>query len=164
MSKLVAVIFDEPLMAEGALDRIRKLEKDKELVVEDACVVERSPEGKVKIAELKDQRAPEGAMKGSFIGLLAGSFLLAPFAGLAVGAGIGALVAKLRDHGIKDSFQKQVAERLKEGRSALVILVDDANADAAVAVGTDFGGELFHADLHPETEKQVRSELDDDET
>ena len=57
------------------------------------------------------------------VGIIAGP--VGVIGGGALGAGLGSLVAKLRDSGFPDEQLKGLGEDLSEGEGALVALVDD---------------------------------------
>jgi uncharacterized membrane protein len=71
-----------------------------------AAVVARREDGKVRFVETNDTTTAQGALQGAGIGALAGllGILFTPVALLAlpIGAGVGALVGKLRDTGFED--------------------------------------------------------------
>ena len=91
------------------------------------AVVNKAPDGKIKFVETKDlstgQGAKVGGLAGAVVGIIAGP--IGVIGGGALGAGVGSLVAKLRDSGFPDEQLKGLGEDLSEGEGALVALVDD---------------------------------------
>jgi uncharacterized membrane protein len=91
------------------------------------AVVNKTADGKIKFVETKDMNTGQGAkvggLAGAVVGIIAGP--IGVIGGGAVGAGIGSLVAKLRDSGFPDDQLKGLGEDLSEGEGALVALVDD---------------------------------------
>ena len=91
------------------------------------AVVQKTTDGKIKFVETKDMNAGQGAkvggLAGAVVGIIAGP--IGVIGGGAVGAGIGSLVAKIRDSGFPDEQLKGLGEDLSEGEGALVALVDD---------------------------------------
>ena len=100
-----------------------------------AAVVSRRADGKVKFSETNDTTTAEGAWRGAGIGALAGllGILFTPVAllGLPIGAGVGALVGKLRDTGFEDDDLKALGADLDTGRSAIVMTVEMDDVDKA---------------------------------
>jgi uncharacterized membrane protein len=97
------------------------------------ALVNKTPDGKIKLVESKDMHGGQGAMTGGAIGAVVG-ILAGPvgvIGGGAIGAGIGALTAKLRDSGFPDAQLKGLGEDLTPGGAAVVALVDDDAVDKA---------------------------------
>jgi uncharacterized membrane protein len=98
-------------------------------------VVEKEAGGKVRWAETHDAGAAEGAMVGFGFGAVAGliGFMLGPIAllGAPIGAGIGALVAKLKDSGFEDEDLSALGEDLGPGEAALVAVISAAQVEKA---------------------------------
>src|ERR1700752_3854153 len=114
MSNLVVFDFDGIHTADEVLNKLRSLQKEYLIDLEDACVVEREKGGKVHIKQavnLAATGAAVGGMRGVLWGTLIGLLFLNPLAGMAIGgitgAGAGALSASLADYGIRDDFIKK---------------------------------------------------------
>jgi uncharacterized membrane protein len=88
------------------------------IVVDDAAVLVRRPDGKPKIKQAHNL-VGAGALGGAFWGMLIGLLFLAPWLGLAIGAGMGALGGKLAGTGIDKKFIEDVSAAIKPGGSAL---------------------------------------------
>src|SRR5262245_32690977 len=89
MSNLVVFDFDGIHTADEVLNKLRSLQKDYLIDLEDACVVERGKDGKVHIKQavnLASFGASAGGMKGALWGTLIGMLFMNPLAGMAVGA------------------------------------------------------------------------------
>ena len=108
-----------------------------------AAVVEKEAGGKVRWAETHDAGAAEGAMVGFGFGAVAGliGFMLGPIAllGAPIGAGIGALVAKLKDSGFEDDDLSALGEDLGPGEAALVAVISAAQVEKARRCSTRSG-------------------------
>ena len=107
MSELVVLDFDGIGTADEVLTKLRGLQKEHLIDLEDACVVVHTDTGKVQIKQainLASVGAASGASTGMLIGALAGLLMLNPLAGMAVGglagAGFGALSGRMADYGI----------------------------------------------------------------
>jgi uncharacterized membrane protein len=89
--------------------------------VGNAAVLHVKPDGKVKFVETRDWGAGRGALVGGVIGIIGGPI------GILAGGSVGALAAKLRDSGFKNSQLEELGKSLGPNGSAVVI---DIAADA----------------------------------
>ena len=84
------------------------------------AVVSKGVDGKIKFVETKDlstgQGAKVGGLAGGVVGIIAGP--IGVIGGGAVGAGIGSLVAKLRDSGFPDASHWSTTTGLRRRRSS----------------------------------------------
>ena len=128
MRKLIAVTYDTEFKAEEVRLQFLKMQKSYLVSLEDAVVVEKKQNGKVKLHQMYNLTA-SGAVGGGFWGVLIGLIFMNPLLGLVVGAGAGAVAGALSDVGINDDFMKQLAEKLTPGTSALFVLVDSDLTD-----------------------------------
>lgn len=117
MRKLIAVTYDTEFKAEEVRLQFLKMQKSYLVSLEDAVVVEKKQNGKVKLHQMYNLTA-SGAVGGGFWGVLIGLIFMNPLLGLVVGAGAGAVAGALSDVGINDDFMKQLAEKLTPGTSA----------------------------------------------
>ena len=93
-----------------------------------SAVVIRTDDGKVRFIETHDSTAAQGAVKGFGFGAIAGfvGILFGPVGllGAPIGAGVGALLGKLRDTGFEDDALKELGADLASGTSALIATID----------------------------------------
>jgi uncharacterized membrane protein len=124
--------FDSPDGAEKGLELAGSLQKKRLLELLDAAVVT-WPKGKKKpkTRHVGDSTCV-GAWDGAFWGLLFGWLFFVPFLGAAFGAAVGALSAHFADYGIGRDFLEQVRGKVKEGTSALFLLLGQVTADRVV--------------------------------
>ena len=131
-SSLVVLKFDTPEGADKGLELAQSLQKQQLLQLLDAAIVT-WPKGKKKP---KTRHGGDvtcaGAWYGAFWGMLLGFIFFVPFLGAAVGAAVGALSAHFADYGIGKDFLEQVRAKVKEGTSALFLLVGQVTADRVV--------------------------------
>ncbi|WP_116132801.1 DUF1269 domain-containing protein [Tropicimonas sp. IMCC34043] len=161
MSDLVVVTFDDEATAFAMRAELVKLQKEYLIEMEDAVVVTRDDSGKVKLHQATNLTAA-GAMGGSFWGLLIGVLFLNPLLGLAVGAGSGALAGALSDVGINDKFMKDLGNNLKNGGSALFVLVRKVTGDKVLEQLSEFHGKgkVLQTSLSAESEDALRAVLE----
>ncbi len=143
---IVGVSFDKTTRAEEVLLALMHLQQEGEIALSDAVVVIKDAEGRVRIHQTIDPTPGRSALTGSIWGMLVGMLFGGPvfLAAAAVGAGGGALMAKLIDLGLDDNWVKDVGRWLDPGTSALLILVA---ADVRPAVLRELGryeGEVLY--------------------
>lgn len=166
MAELVAVAFDDVQEADRALTELSRLQKEYLIDLEDAVVVIRPREGKIKLKQsinMVGAGAASGGLWGGLWGSLIGLLFLSPLTGFAVGglagAGAGALSGSLIDYGINDDFIRSVAGALKPETSALFVLVRKAQPEKVLSELARFRGHVLRTSLSPEQEARLRTAL-----
>jgi len=162
MSQMIVFIFptaEGAYAMRGALDALRKRD-----VIElgDAAVVERDPDGKVRLQQATNL-VGAGALGGAVWGALVGLFFLSPWLGLAVGATAGALAGRFADAGIDDDFIREVGEAVKPGQSALFLLIDRWDEPAVLTQLDAFDAVVLRSSLPPDEEARLRAALVDED-
>lgn len=162
MSHLIAISFVDKFAAEQALLQLRSLEKEYLLALEDAVIVTRDEKGRVRLQQSVDLAA-SGALSGGWWGMLVGLIIAGPL-GLVLtgifGAAFGALAGSLQDYGIDDRFMSEIGHKLKEGRSALFVLLQDATYDKVLDKIKDLRGEVIQTSLTKENEEELKAVLE----
>ncbi len=157
MSDLIAVAYDDRATAEKVRDELAALTREHVIEIEDAVVVERREDGKIKLHQTINP-AGAGAAGGALWGGLIGLIFLAPLLGMAIGAGMGALTTSLTDVGVDDDFIKKIRDEVTEGTSALFVLsaneVPDRLASEIKSRGLNF--KLVASNLTAEQEAKLR--------
>ena len=166
MSNLIVLAFDGKHTADEVLNKLRSMQKEYLIDLEDSCVVEREVNGKVNIKQavnLTTLGAAAGGSRGAFWGVLVGLLFLNPLAGMAigavVGAGAGALSGSLSEYGINDEFIKELGKTIPEGSSALFVLVKRATEDKVLAEIKPYNPRVLKTSLSSEAEQKLRTEL-----
>lgn len=177
--RLVAILFEGQNGAEEMLATLRDLEARDALKLDDVVVLTRGPVGenvivaggnttagagsslqKVHVApdaevqQTTDKRGRR-VLKTSGIGLIVGTLLGGPVGGMLVGGLIGAL----RDKGVDNKFVNQIRDGLKPDTSALLLLVESADAEQVLAAMRPLKGTVLHTTLSDEMDKQLRDAL-----
>jgi uncharacterized membrane protein len=168
MSDLVVVAYKGQDTADQVLNKLREMQKEYLVDLEDAVVAVRDKNGKVRIKQavpLVRLSAAGGAAWGGFIGLLVGLLFMNPLlgwlAGLALGAGAGALSGALADYGINDDFIKEIGRSLEPGSSSVFVLIRRATYDKVLPELKPFGGKILRTSLSKEQEERLRKALED---
>ena len=132
MSDLIAIAYPDQYTAETVRETLTDLITRRVIELEDAVVVTRDEEGKVKLHQAH-QPAATGA------------------AGGAAGA--------LTDVGIEDKFMKKLGRGLTPGGAALILLVRKVTPDKVLPHVQRYGGEVIQTSLDDETEARLREAL-----
>jgi len=166
MSELVVLDFDGTNTADDVLTRLRSMQKEHLIDLEDACIVVHTDAGKVQIKQalsLTTLGAASGASTGMLIGALAGLLLLNPLAGMAMGglagAGFGALSGSLSDYGINDDFIKDLGKTIPKGSSALFMLIKSSTPDKVLPEIEPFKPRVLKTSLSKKQEGELRAAL-----
>ena len=166
MSNLVVFDFDGIHTADEVLNKLRSLQKDYLIDLEDACVVEREKGGKVHIKQavnLTALGAAAGGTRGAMWGALVGLLFMNPLAGMAIGAitgaGAGALSGSLADYGIRDDFVKKLSATIPENSSALFVLFRSLTEDKVLREIEPYKPRVLKTSLSNEAEARLRATL-----
>jgi uncharacterized membrane protein len=158
MSTLIAIAYPDRDTAEQVRQELIKATKEHLLQLEDAVIVEREADGKVKLHQAVGTTgtgAAGGAMWGGLIGLI----FLAPLLGMAVGAASGAIGGKMTDLGVNDDFMKDLGEKLQPGAAALILLGSTDARDKVIERVQSYGGNILQSSLSTEQEEHLRAAL-----
>jgi uncharacterized membrane protein len=131
--------------------------KGKVIEIDDAVVLTRDNDGKVKLHQAVST-AGAGAAGGALWGGLIGLIFLAPLVGMAVGAAAGAAGGAMADYGVDDAFMKELGEKLTPGSAALIVLVRSMTPDK-VLPHIQEQGHVIQSSLSNEAEEQLNEAL-----
>lgn len=155
MAELYVLAFKDESGAEKVRDKLISLQKQQLIELEDAAVVIRRQDGKVKVKQAQSL-VGAGALGGAFWGMLIGIIFWMPWLGLAVGALSGALAGKFSDVGIDDTFIKEVGETVEPGNSALFLLVRRATGDKVADELKGYEFSFLRTSLSAEDEAKLK--------
>ena len=158
MSTLVVVGYDDPFKAEEVHLKLRKMQRDYLIDLEDAVFAVKDKSGKVKLHQAVNLTAA-GALSGGFWGSLVGLLFLNPLLGMAVGATAGAVSGAMTDLGINDNFMKEMAATLTPGSSVLFVLVRQMTPDKVLDELAGTGGKVLKSSLAHEDEIKLQAAL-----
>lgn len=158
MSTLVVVSYDQEFQAEEVRLKLRKLQKDYLIDLEDAVVATKDAKGKVKLHQALNLTGA-GALSGGFWGALIGLIFMMPLLGAAVGASAGAISGALTDVGIDDAFMKNLASQMQPGGSVLFVLAHGATPDKVLEELQGTGSKILKTSLTHEDEAKLQAAL-----
>ncbi len=161
MATLVAIGYPEQGTAEQALDTVHQLQGDLIIQTHQVAAISRDQEGHLHTnTGSGGATTAGGAAMGGFWGFMFGLLFFVPFAGLALGAGMGALFGHFGEKGIDKAFQQQVRDYLKPGTSALFMVIDQVTPDKAIAALQQYGGTVIRTSLSDDDTKQLQDALE----
>jgi uncharacterized membrane protein len=148
VQSLAAISFDDDLMAAEFLTALTRLARDGRLSLQDAVFVVKAEDGKTYVRETKDlQPGPTAigaALWSGLFGLLLGGPVGMLVAG-GIGAGAGAVTAKVVDIGVTDEFVDQLREMVQPGTTTVAILATHVDNDAVLRELQRFEGGRYVA-------------------
>jgi uncharacterized membrane protein len=157
-STLVVIEYDDQYKAEEMRLKLRRMQKEYLIDMEDAVVAVKDDRGKIKLHQAVNLTGL-GAVSGGFWGALVGLIFLNPLLGMAMGAAAGATSGALRDVGIDDRFMKDLADGLPAGSSALFVLVRKATPERVLEEVKGMGGKILRTSLTHEDEAKLQTAL-----
>jgi uncharacterized membrane protein len=164
-TQLAAISFDDELKAVEFMTAATRLARDGRLSLHDAVFVVKNADGRTYVRETKDpspgQTAVGAGLWSGLFGLLLGGPVGMLVAG-GIGAGAGAITAKIVDVGVTDDFVAQLREMVQPGTTTVALLVDHVDTSAVLAELQRFEGARYVAgNLSLDAIQAVREALGD---
>ncbi|WP_051467998.1 DUF1269 domain-containing protein [Actinomadura oligospora] len=159
MSDLVAIAYNDVETAKRVREKVRELQTQHIIEVQDAVVVERREDGKIKLHQAV-HTVRGGAAGGALWGGLIGLIFLQPLIGAAIGGATGAAMGAVTDLGIDDAFMRRLGEGLRPGAAAVFLLITKSTPDKVLPELAQFGGQVIQTSLSEEQEEQLREALE----
>jgi uncharacterized membrane protein len=160
MATLVAIGYPDPGTAAQAVETVWRLEEELIIQADQVASISRDRQGNYHVHTTHGGTpTASGAVWGGFWGFLFGFLFLIPFAGWAMGAGLGALFGRMRETGIDTEFQQQIREYLQPGTSALFMMIEHAAPDKAIAALRQYGGTVIKTSLSKEDTTKLQESL-----
>lgn len=148
---LVGVSFADAFRAQEFMTVASRLASNHSVQLHDAVVVSKNDEGHTRVVETIDPQPGRAALSGAMWTGLLGLLLAGPvgwIAGGVIGAGAGAVAAKVVDLGVPDEWVQWFRDAVRPGTTTVVLLLTDVSVDALVTEAKRFvGAELIYANL-----------------
>jgi uncharacterized membrane protein len=157
VNQLIVVVFDSEDAARETLARIRQIEGEGQIQLEDTAVVVRDHDGKTHVKNEVSATTETATVVGAVLGALL--WFLFPVVGIVIGAAAGALVGRLFDTGVDDKFSREVRDKLAPGKSALFLVVRGGSMDAIRGALEPYHGEVLQTTLDSDAEAELREAL-----
>jgi uncharacterized membrane protein len=162
---LVAISFPDQFRANEFLTAAARLVSQHKLAAKDAVFVTKDADGKAHVRETRDLQTGTTAASTGLWSAFVGALLAGPIGlvvGGAIGAGAGAIAAKVVDLGIPDEWVAWLREATEPGRTVLAILVTEFDREALVAELERFqGARLLYGNLPEAVLTRVHDALGD---
>jgi uncharacterized membrane protein len=155
MSDLVVVAFDNETEALDMRDALIGLQEQRLVVLDDAAVLVRRLDGKVKVKQAVSL-VGTGAMGGAFWGMLIGLLFWMRWLGLNLPAMPGAVGRALDDCGLGHEFVQVVGQAIQPGDSALFLLIREASPGKLMEELKQFNGQILQTPLSLQAEAKLR--------
>lgn len=155
MSHLVVFAFDTETGAQEMRAAVKELQKQELIKLEDAAIVIRKEDGKVKVKQATSL-VGAGALGGAFWGMLIGLIFWIPWLGL-VGAVSGAVAGYFTDIGIDDDFIKKTGSTIKPGNSALFLLIAQWTEDKVLDQLEKYKATVLKTSLSKDEDEKLRA-------
>lgn len=160
---IIGISFGDVYRSQEFLTAVTRLNANGHLRLLDAVVVTKDSDGKTKVRETVDLQPGRAALSGAVWTGLLGLIIGGPvgwIAGLGVGAGAGALTAKVVDVGVPDEWVDWFRAAVEPHTFTVVVLANDVDIDTLVSEAGRFdGGRLVYANLEPHTIRRIAAAL-----
>jgi uncharacterized membrane protein len=153
MNTLIALGFKDEFAADEVILELRKLGRDNLINLEDAVIVIKNKDGKIRIKQTQ-RITTAGALSGGLWGILVGAIFFNPVLGLVVGALVGAISGALTD-----KFIREVGRTISPSTSAMFVLVREATPDQVLTDLSRFEGKVLRTSLSHEDEAKLQAVL-----
>ena len=158
--EIIVAAFQDPNGASAALEELKQAKKQGLIKIEDAAILVKDADGKLRIKETADMGGGKGAVIGGVLGGVVG-LLAGPIGWAALGgAVIGGLAAKIHDGGFSDARLKQIGESLKPGSSAIIAVIDHVWVAEVERQMQQAGADTVTASLSADIAKQLAAGKD----
>jgi uncharacterized membrane protein len=162
---IVGISFGDAFRAQEFLTATYRLVAKGDLGLRDAVIIVKSADGKTTVRETTDPRPGTSALSGGMWAGLVGLFIGGPvgwIAGTAIGAGAGAVTAKVIDIGVPDAWVDWFREAVQPDTATVVLLLERINTSVVLDELERFaGGRLVYANVPPDIVQRIRDALDD---
>ena len=163
---IVGISFADTFRAQEFVMACRRLASQQELELRDVVLVTKDAGGKTVVHETIDPQPVPSALSGAMWAGLFGLILGGPvgwIAGLAIGAGTGAVSAKVVDLGVPDEWVAWFRDAVQTDTTTVVLLLGTYDREATFAELERFaGGHLVYANVGSDAVARIRGALGDD--
>ena len=126
----------------NALDKLKQINKEQPIGIQNAAVLKMGDDGKLRIKETADMSGGKGMVVGGVVGGVIGLLGSAVLLPLGIGVAVGGLAARLRDSGFPNQRLEEVGARLEPGQSLLIVAVDETAVEPVSQLLRDSGADV----------------------
>jgi uncharacterized membrane protein len=165
---IVGISFDDSFRAQEFLTATYRLAAHRDVDLRDAVMIVKNADGKTSVRETTDPQAGPSALSGGMWAGLFGLILGGPvgwIAGTAIGAGAGAVRAKIIDLGVPDAWVDWFRDAVQPNTVTVVLLLGRYDDHAAIEELERFAGaRLVYANVAPDIVQRIRGALGESTT
>jgi uncharacterized membrane protein len=158
MSKLIALVFDDPYKADEARAALLRMEGDGLCELDESAVISKKEGEKIRVSQDVNMVA-DRQQTGQTLGILAAT-LTGTLPLIGVGKLIGKLVGRFTDNGVTNSFIDKVKKELGPNTSALLLYITSAKEGGKVIENLrKWSPKVLDSDLPEELEQEINNAL-----
>jgi uncharacterized membrane protein len=158
MSKLIALVFDDPYKADEARAALLRMEGEGLCEIDESAVISKKEGEKIRVSQdvnVVANRQQTGQTLGILAATLTGTLPL-----IGVGKLIGKLVGRFTDNGVTNSFIDKVKKELGPNTSALLLYITSAKEGGKVIENLrKWSPKVLDSDLPEELEQEINNAL-----
>jgi uncharacterized membrane protein len=162
---LVGISFADQFRAQEFMTAVARLRSLDSFKVHDAVIVRKDADGDTKVVETTDPSPVRAAASGALWSALLGSIIAGPIglvAGGVLGAGTGAVTAKIVDIGVPDEWVSWFKAAVATDTTTVVLLLSDVVVDDLVEEAKRFAGaHLIYSNLDQYAFQRIADALGD---
>lgn len=160
---IIGISFDDVYRSQEFLTAVTRLNANGHLKLLDAVMVSKDDDGRTRVRETVDLQPGRAALSGAVWTGLLGLIVGGPvgwIAGLGVGAGAGAITAKVVDVGVPDEWVAWFKDAVEPHSFTVVVLASQVDIDVLVDEASRFdGGHLVYSNVAPYMIKRIERAL-----
>ena len=127
---VLIAVYLIPDLAHQDFDAFVKLAEEKTITIDGVVLVDKDPDGEVKVKETGDHLGHKGAAVGGGVGLALGLFAPPLLAATAAGPALGGLAGKFTRKRLQAGIAEKMDDSLPPGSAGIIAVYDHAHAEA----------------------------------
>jgi uncharacterized membrane protein len=159
MANVHALLFEEMNGADNFYAALESMAEEGMVTIVDAVIAVRNIGKEVEVRQMTDKKTGRYAAGGGGVGFLAGMLLGGPILGLAAGAGIGAITARMKDEGLDDDFVKNIVDGIRPETSILFLMTEDGDPERINEALRPFKATLLTSNLPSDRQAELEELL-----
>jgi uncharacterized membrane protein len=159
MSKLIALVFDDPYKADEARAALLRMEGEGLCEIDESAVISKKEGENIRVSQDVNMVA-DRQQTGQTLGILAAT-LTGTLPLIGVGKLIGKLVGRFTDNGVTNSFIEKVKKELGPNTSALLLYITSGKEGGKKVIENlrQWSPKVLDSDLPEELEQEINNAL-----
>lgn len=156
--RILAAAYPDEERAKTILTMLQDMNSAETVQLADAAMIEKKADGKLHVTETAELTGRKGMRRGALIlGTIGLIFPPSFIASVIVGGGIGALVGKVKDTGIKNQQMHDMAEKIEPGSFAVIALCEPEWTAKVEEAMKGYGGEVITTEFDAEVSEALHA-------